>query len=113
MQEFSYKEMFPLGPDTTEYRLLTKDHIETSSFEGKNILKVDSKALTLLAEEAFRDVSHLLRPTHLKLVSNIFADPQASDNDRFVALEMLKNAVIAAEMEFPLCQDTGTSHRHG
>ncbi len=109
MQEFSYKEMFPLGPDTTEYRLLTKEYIETSSFEGETVLKIDPKALTLLAQEAFRDVSHLLRPAHLKLVSDIFDDPEASDNDKFVALEMVKNAIIAAEMEFPLCQDTGTA----
>ncbi len=109
MAEFTYQEMFPLGKDFTEYRLVTQDYISTGSFEGQTMLKVDPEALTLLAEEAFRDVSHLLRASHLELVAGILNDPEASDNDRYVAEEMLKNAVIAAEMEFPLCQDTGTA----
>jgi fumarate hydratase, class I len=109
MDEFKYQEMFPLGEDSTEYRLITKDYISTNSFDGKVIVKVDPQALTVLAQEAFRDVSHLLRPSHLELVARILHDPEASDNDRYVAKEMLKNAVIAAEGEFPLCQDTGTA----
>ncbi len=109
MVDFNYQEMFPLGKDTTEYRFLTKEFISTASFDGKQILKIESQALTLLAEEAFRDVSHLLRASHLKLVGEILEDPEASGNDRYVAREMLKNAIIAAEGEFPLCQDTGTA----
>jgi fumarate hydratase class I len=109
MTEFQYQEIFPLEKDATEYRLLSDDFISTTSFDGHDILKIDSQALTLLAEEAFRDVSHLLRPAHLEKVAGILKDPDASENDRLVALEMLKNAVIAAEGEFPMCQDTGTA----
>ena len=109
MVDFSYQEMFPLGEDTTEYRLLGQKHVSTMFFEGKEILKIEPEALTLLTEAAFRDVAHLLRPAHLKKVAAILDDPEASKNDRLVALEMLKNAVIAAEMEFPMCQDTGTA----
>ncbi|OQY07455.1 MAG: fumarate hydratase [Desulfobacteraceae bacterium 4572_123] len=109
MPEFMYQEMFPVGKDTTEYRLLTSDHVAVKSFEGRDILSVDASGLTLLARQAFTDVSHLLRPSHLKLTADIFKDPEASENDRLVALDMLKNAVISAEGEFPLCQDTGTA----
>jgi fumarate hydratase class I len=109
MAEFSYQDMFPLGDDYTAYRLLTQDHIVTKSFEDSDIVKIDSEGLTLLAEQAFRDISFLLRPSHLKLLANIVDDPESSDNDRYVALEMLKNAVISAEGLFPLCQDTGTA----
>lgn len=109
MSEFAYQEMFPLGKDTTEYRMLTKDHVSLKSFEGKDILKIDPEGLTLLSEQAFRDVSHLLRSSHLELLAKIFDDPESSDNDRYVALEMLKNAVISAGGVFPLCQDTGTA----
>ncbi|MDX9818998.1 MAG: fumarate hydratase, partial [Desulfococcus multivorans] len=109
MVAFKFQEMFPLGEDPTEYRLLTRDHISVKSFEGKPMLIVEPEGLTLLAEQAFRDVSHLLRPSHLEQVAAILDDPEASKNDRFVALEMLKNAVISAEMAFPLCQDTGTA----
>ena len=101
MPEFIYQEMFPLGKDTTEYRLLTRDHVTVKSFEDRDILCVDAPGLTLLARQAFTDVSHLLRPSHLKLTAEIFKDPEASDNDRLVALDMLKNAVISAEGEFP------------
>ncbi|HPA15245.1 MAG TPA: fumarate hydratase, partial [Desulfobacterales bacterium] len=89
MVEFSYQEMFPLGKDTTEYRLLTKDHVSVSSFEGKEILKIAPEALTVLAEEAFRDVAHLLRPAHLAQLKKIMEDPESSDNDKFVALDMI------------------------
>ncbi|MBW1692761.1 MAG: fumarate hydratase C-terminal domain-containing protein [Deltaproteobacteria bacterium] len=109
MVEFAYQEMFPLGEDTTEYRRLTKDHISLTSFEGVDVLKIDAQGLTLLAEEAFKDVSHLYRPSHLLLLEKILKDPESSENDRFVALEMLKNAVISAEGVFPMCQDTGTA----
>ncbi|MEZ4528513.1 MAG: fumarate hydratase [Desulfobacterales bacterium] len=109
MTEFAYQQMFPLGEDKTRYRLLSKEHVSVKNFEGKEILCVEPQALTLLADQAFRDVSHLLRSEHLEMLAAIFKDPEASDNDRFVAREMLKNAVISAEMEFPMCQDTGTA----
>jgi len=101
--------MFPLGEDTTEYRLLTQEHVSSKSFEDSEILIIAPEGLEILAEQAFRDVAHLLRPSHLKLVAKILDDRKSSDNDRYVALEMLKNAVISAEGEFPLCQDTGTA----
>ncbi|MCP4106249.1 MAG: fumarate hydratase [Desulfobacteraceae bacterium] len=109
MLEFAYQEIFPLEQDKTEYRLLTKEHVSVKSFEGKDILTVEPQGLTLVAEQAFKDVSHLLRPSHLDLLAKILDDPDSSDNDRYVALEMLKNAVISAEGEFPMCQDTGTA----
>ena len=109
MVDFNYVSMFPLGEDTTEYRRLTGDHVETVTFDGQSILKVAPEGLILLSEQAYTDVSHLLRSSHLKLLSRILDDPEASDNDRYVALEMLKNAVISAEMVFPMCQDTGTA----
>jgi fumarate hydratase class I len=109
MAEFKFQEIFPLGEDDTQYRLLTQEHVRVKSFDGQDILCVEPQALTLLAQEAFKDVSHLLRPDHLKQVAAILDDPEASENDRFVAREMLKNAVISAEMEFPMCQDTGTA----
>ena len=109
MTEFSFQTLFPLGEDTTEYRRITTDHVAVSSFDGRPMLTVAPEGLTQLAEAAFRDVSHLYRASHLTLLSGIFNDPEASDNDRMVALELLKNAVIAAEGEFPMCQDTGTA----
>ncbi len=109
MVEFSYQEMFQQGEDTTRYRLISDEHVSTTSFENKEIVKIEPEALTILAETAFRDVAHLLRPAHLKKVAAILEDPEASKNDRLVAVEMLKNAVISAEMEFPMCQDTGTA----
>ena len=109
MVEFQYQDMFPLAADTTEYRLLTKDHVSTASFKGHDILMVEAEGLTHLAEQAFTDVSHRLRSAHLKQLSNIFDDPESSANDRYVALELMKNHVIAAEGIFPMCQDTGTA----
>ena len=109
MVDFKYQEMFPLGEDTTEYRLLTQEHVSSKSFEDSEILIIAPEGLEILAEQAFRDVAHLLRPSHLKLVAKILDDRKSSDNDRYVALEMLKNAVISAEGEFPMCQDTGTA----
>ncbi len=107
--EFAYQQLFPLGKDTTSYRLLTKEFVSESEFEGKRMLKVASEGLTLLAETAFKDVAHLLRTSHLELLAKILKDPEASQNDRYVALEMLKNAVISAEGVLPMCQDTGTA----
>lgn len=109
MPEFVYQDPFPLSKDTTEYRLLTKDYVTNDSLDGRQIIKIAPEGLTLLAEEGFRDVSHLLRRAHLKKLSNILDDSEASVNDRYVALEMLKNAVISAEGIFPMCQDTGTA----
>ncbi|MGH8060104.1 MAG: fumarate hydratase, partial [Candidatus Entotheonellia bacterium] len=101
MPEFRYQEMFEHGPDTTEYRQLTSDYVSTTTFEGQQILKVAPEALTLLAREAMDDVAHLLRTSHLRQLARILDDPEASDNDRFVALELLKNANIAAGRVLP------------
>lgn len=100
---------FPLGPDTTEYRLLTRDHVSVERFGDREVLKVDPQALSLLAREAFTDVNFLLRPAHLAKLRLILDDPEASDNDRFVAGTLLKNAVIASQGKLPSCQDTGTA----
>jgi fumarate hydratase class I len=107
--DFIYEDIFPVAGDTTEYRLLTEDHVSAAAFDGADVLKVTAEGLTLLAEQAFNDVSHLLRPSHLKLLAGILDDPESSANDRYVALELLKNAVISAEGVFPMCQDTGTA----
>ncbi len=107
--EFQYQEIFEHRPDTTAYRLLTPDHVATTVFDGREILLVQPEALTILAREAMDDVAHLLRASHLKQLNNILDDPEASENDRFVALELLKNANIAAGRVLPGCQDTGTA----
>lgn len=109
MTEFEFQEIFPLQKDSTEYRLLTQEGLSLAAFQNHEILQIQPSVLTALAEAAFRDVSHLLRRSHLKKLAAIFKDDEATENDRFVALEMLKNAVIAAEGEFPMCQDTGTA----
>lgn len=89
--------------------ILKGDYVKTTDVNGKKVLEVDGKGLTLIAEQAMIDISHLLRPSHLQSLSNILKDPEASSNDRFVALELLKNANIAASMILPSCQDTGTA----
>ena len=109
MTDFRFQEMFPLAEDRAEYRRLTDAHVSAGSLDGSEILKLAPEGLTLLAQQAFTDVAHLYRPSHLKLLAGIFEDPESSANDRYVALELLKNAVIAAEMVFPMCQDTGTA----
>lgn len=109
MSEFFYQEPFPLGEDPTDYKLLTTDYLSEGFFERNRITRIKSAGLTRLAEEAFRDVAHLLRTSHLVRLAAILDDPEASDNDRYVALEMLKNAVISADGVFPMCQDTGTA----
>ncbi|MFH1018816.1 MAG: fumarate hydratase [Pseudomonadota bacterium] len=109
MAEFFYKEPFPLGPDTAKYRLLTKDHVSVAPFEGREVLKVEPEGLTLLAREALRDISFLYRTRHLQQVAAILDDPEASPNDRGVALAMLRNAEVSAEFILPMCQDTGTA----
>jgi fumarate hydratase class I len=106
---FQYQEPLPLGPDGTEYRLLSKEGVTKTVFEGREILKVDPKALEFLAQAAFRDSAFLLRTGHLKQLAAILEDPEASDNDRYVAITLLKNAEIAAQGILPMCQDTGTA----
>ena len=106
---FHYQEPFPVGPDKTQYRLLTKEFVSVSEFEGKPILKVDPAGLTLLANQAFHDINFYLRTKHLEQVAHILKDPEASDNDRSVALAMLRNAEVAAKGVLPFCQDTGTA----
>ncbi len=108
MTDFYYQPIFETMLDTTNYRKITDDYVTIKQFEDQEILVVDSKGLALLSKEAFDDVSHLLRSTHLEKLGKILKDPEASANDKFVALELLKNAVIAAERVFPSCQDTGT-----
>lgn len=109
MSEFSFQKPFPLSKDTTEYKLISKDYVSTVEFEGKKILKVDPKGLELLAEAAMADVSFMLRTSHLEKVARILDDPEATDNDRFVAYTLLQNATTAVEGQLPSCQDTGTA----
>ena len=109
MSDPAYHEIFSLGEDTTDYRKLDGDFVALAEFDGAPILKIDSQALSILAGEAFGDISHLLRPGHLRQLRDIFDDAEASDNDRFVAYELLKNANIAAGGILPMCQDTGTA----
>ena len=106
---FKYQNPFPLSKDKTEYRLLTRDFVATTEFDGKKILKISVAGLKLLANEAMKDISFLLRPSHQALVGKILNDQDASENDQFVARVMLKNAVISAERKLPFCQDTGTA----
>jgi fumarate hydratase class I len=109
MPEFHYQDMFSLGKDETPYRKLTSDYVSTIEVDGKEVLKVEPEALSLLAAEAMHDVAHLLRPQHLQQLAKILEDDEASENDKFVATELLKNANIAAGMVLPGCQDTGTA----
>ena len=110
---FHYEPMFQKGPDTTEYYLLTKDYVSVSEFEGKPILKVAKEGLTAMANAAFRDVSFMLRRSHNEQVAKILSDPEATDNDKYVALTFLRNAEVAAKGVLPFCQDTGTAIIHG
>jgi fumarate hydratase class I len=109
MPEFVFSEIFPLGPDTTEYRLVSTEGVSQVETPFGTFLKVEPEALTLLTQTAMRDIAHLLRTEHLTQLSNILTDPEASANDRFVALDLLKNASIAAGGVLPMCQDTGTA----
>ena len=106
---FVYQDPFPLGKDDTRYRKLEGAFVKTSRFEGREMLVVDPKALEALAAQAFKDVSFLLRSRHLEQLASILKDPEASRNDKAVALELLKNPVIAARFALPSCQDTGTA----
>ena len=109
MADFAYSELLPLGDDDTPYRLITTDHVGSFRAGGRDFVEVAPEALTLLTREAMRDIAHLLRPGHLAQLRTILDDPEASANDRFVALDLLKNANIAAGGVLPMCQDTGTA----
>ena len=110
MPEFVYEDLLPVGEDTTEYRLLTTEGVSTvEGPDGTQFLKVEPEAIRLLTETAMHDISHYLRSDHLQQVAKILDDPEASDNDKFVALDLLKNANIAAGGVLPMCQDTGTA----
>src|SRR6266516_710247 len=109
MPEFAYTDLLPVGPDTTQYRLLTADGVRTREAFGRKFLEVDPETLTLLAREGMRDIAHLLRPGHLRQLQAIVNNPQTSPNDRFVARDLLTNACIAAGGVLPMCQDTGTA----
>ena len=111
--DFKYAPMFQLGEDKTEYRLLSKEGVSTGEFEGKTILKVSKEALTLLAQQAFHDVEFMLRREHNEQVAKILTDPEASENDKYVALQFLRNAETACKGILPFCQDTGTAIIHG
>jgi fumarate hydratase class I len=109
MPEFSYTDLLPLGPDRTEYRLVTEDGISTGRSFGRDFLEIEPDVLSALTAAAMRDIAHLLRPGHLRQLRSILDDPEASGNDRFVARDLLKNACIAAGGVLPMCQDTGTA----
>ena len=109
MNEYVHHTMFPLGADKTPYRKLTNEYVSVTEINSKEVVTIDPKAITLLTFEAYKDVSHLLRPGHLQQLRNILDDPDASDNDRFVAFDLLKNANISAGGILPICQDTGTA----
>lgn len=109
MTPFLYREMFQLGEDETEYRCIGREGVSTKSVDGRSVVCVDPECLTLLTKAAMRDISYLLRKSHLEGLRKIVQDPQASENDRFVATNLLENAVISAEMVLPGCQDTGTA----
>ena len=109
MADFNYQKAFPLNEDNTEYKKISSEYVSTVKFEGEEILKIEPKALEVLAEQAMNDVSFYLRTSHLEKVAKILDDPESTDNDRFVAYTLLKNAQTAAEGELPSCQDTGTA----
>ena len=106
---FVYQDPFPLAKDEAEYYLLSREHVSVAKFEGEQVLKVEPQALTLLAQQAFHDAAFMLRPSHQKQVAAILTDPQASENDKYVALQFLRNSEIAAKGVLPTCQDTGTA----
>jgi fumarate hydratase class I len=107
--EFEFTELFPLGHDDTPYRLVSTEHVRTVETPLGTYLQVDPEAITLITQEAMRDIAHFLRPGHLEQLAKILDDPEASDNDRFVALDLLKNSAISAGGVLPMCQDTGTA----
>ena len=108
MADFSYEDLLPLGKDETEYRKVSSEGISTFEADGRTFLKVSPEAIKNLTAEALHDINHYLRAEHLNQLKKIIDDPEASNNDRFVALDLLKNANIAAGGILPMCQDTGT-----
>ncbi|PTW55763.1 homodimeric fumarase (class I) [Breoghania corrubedonensis] len=106
---YSHTSLMPLGQDTTPYRKLTSDHVSLDTFRGEDVVVVEREGLRLLAEEAFKDINHFLRPGHLEQLVRILDDPEATENDKFVAYDLLKNANISAAGVLPMCQDTGTA----
>ena len=106
---FEYQEVYPLGPDKTKYRLLTKEYVSVTRIDGNDALKVQPEGLTFLANQAMREINFLLRREHLGQVAAILSDPEASDNDKCVALALMRNAEVSAKFELPFCQDTGTA----
>ncbi len=106
---FVYQDPFPLAHDDTEYYLLSKEHVSVAEFDGQQVLKVEPQALTMLAQQAFHDAAFMLRVSHQQQVASILLDPEASDNDKYVALQFLRNSEIAAKGVLPTCQDTGTA----
>ena len=109
MAEFFYQDPYPIQRDVTEYRKISSDYVSIEKHGDREILRVDPKGLELLAQEAMTDVSFFLRPSHLEKLRRILDDPEATDNDRFVAYNLLQNAVVAADGQLPSCQDTGTA----
>lgn len=111
MPDFHYQDPFPLSKETTKYRKIegSEKYVSIVKFDGKDILKIEPEAMTLLANQAMRDVSFMLRPDHNEQVAKILKDPESSQNDRGVAMAFLRNAEISANFELPLCQDTGTA----
>ena len=109
MAEFTYTPLLPIGEDNTEYKKITAEFVNSFTINGETFLKIDPEGLSFLAQKAFEEVSHLLRTSHLNQLKNILDDEEASENDHFVALELLKNAVISADKVLPMCQDTGTA----
>lgn len=109
MPDVATAELFPLGQDDTPYRKLSSEHVSVDTFKGQEVLTVDPEGIRMLAEAAFSDINHLLRPAHLKQLAAIMEDPESTENDRFVAYDLLKNANIAAGGVLPMCQDTGTA----
>ena len=107
--EFRYSDLLPLGKDETPYRLITTEGVSTVEVDGQTFLKIDPAVIQQLTAEAMHDISHYLRPAHLKQLRKIIDDPEASGNDRFVALDLLKNVNISAGGVLPMCQDTGTA----
>ncbi|PPR10199.1 MAG: Fumarate hydratase class I, aerobic [Alphaproteobacteria bacterium MarineAlpha11_Bin1] len=109
MDDETFHEMFPLSGDKTEYRILTSDHVSTAEFDRQKILVIEQEGIKMLTEKAFGDIAHYLRPAHLQQLANIPKDGEESDNDRFGALDLLKNEYIASAGILPMCQDTGTA----
>ncbi|MEO7132092.1 MAG: fumarate hydratase, partial [Dermatophilaceae bacterium] len=110
MVDFAYEDLLPIGADDTPYRLLTTDGVRAvDGPDGRTFLEIDPEALRLLTETAMHDIAHYLRPAHLQQLRTILDDPEASNNDKFVALDLLKNANIASGGVLPMCQDTGTA----